>query len=67
MYVLKDFLFQCLRIVEVYPWFPLLEDYLKVFVDNRDEGPVIMTPIYLLTGCTLPLWIYQKSGKKNVK
>lgn len=27
------------------------------FRDNRDVGAVILTPIYLLLGCALPMWV----------
>jgi dolichol kinase len=30
---------------------------LRRFTDERDSGPLILTHMYLLLGCALPLWI----------
>ena len=32
--------------------------YLSPLTDQRDSGPLILTHIYLLTGCALPLWLF---------
>ncbi len=42
----------------MWPVGEILQENLEVFVDNRDSGPVILTHIYLLIGCTLPLWLH---------
>ncbi|XP_055867306.1 dolichol kinase-like isoform X1 [Biomphalaria glabrata] len=34
-----------------------LHEILKVFVDDRDQGPIFLTHIYLLLGLSLPLWL----------
>ena len=30
---------------------------MSIFKDGQDEGLTILTPIYLLTGISLPLWL----------
>lgn len=49
---------EVMRKVQVWPLGNLLEEYFKVFVDERDSGPVILTHLYLLIGFTIPLWLY---------
>ena len=34
-----------------------IEKYLKEHTDERDDGQVILTHMYLLVGCAIPLWI----------
>eukprot|EP00494_Astrolonche_serrata_P028520 UN28787 len=32
----------------------------KEFIDHREIGKVVMTPIYLLVGCSFPVWFSSK-------
>jgi hypothetical protein len=50
--------FQALRVLKIAPFGSLLQEYLQVFTDERDEGLLILTHIYLLVGCTLPIWLF---------
>ncbi|KAK7116693.1 dolichol kinase-like [Littorina saxatilis] len=34
-----------------------VENSFRVFVDDRDQGPVLLTHVYLLVGLSLPLWL----------
>jgi len=47
-----------MRVLVIAPVGKTLHQCFQVFVDERDEGPVILTHIYLLIGCSIPLWIH---------
>jgi hypothetical protein len=36
----------------------MFHSYLSPFVDQRDSGPLILTHVYLLVGCALPVWLF---------
>jgi dolichol kinase len=46
------------RVIKLYPVAEILESSVKAFIDEKDAGQVTFTPIYLLVGCSLPLWIH---------
>ena len=46
------------RVVELYPISEALESSVKAFIDEKDAGKLALTPIYLLVGCSAPLWIH---------
>ncbi|GFQ96566.1 dolichol kinase [Trichonephila clavata] len=36
---------------------PVIEDAFQVFLDEKDSGVLILTNIYLLIGCSSPIWL----------
>ncbi|EDV26925.1 uncharacterized protein TRIADDRAFT_54357 [Trichoplax adhaerens] len=62
LFLLAEFL----RIFHIRPFGPWIHDHLQIFIDTRDSGIVILTHIYLLVGCALPLWLCQSTSVLNV-
>ncbi|CAO1382517.1 unnamed protein product [Diamesa hyperborea] len=46
------------RIIKLYPVSDILETSVLAFIDEKDAGFVALTPLYLLVGCSLPMWIH---------
>lgn len=46
------------RVIELYPVAEALQSAVEAFIDEKDAGKVALTPIYLLVGCSAPLWIH---------
>lgn len=46
------------RVIKLFPVAEVLELSVAAFIDEKDAGKVALTPIYLLVGCSLPLWIH---------
>lgn len=46
------------RIIKLFPLAEVLESSVAAFIDDKDAGRVALTPIYLLVGCSMPLWIH---------
>lgn len=49
---------ETMRIIQLPPIHSALENSVKSFIDEKDAGLVALTPIYLLVGCSIPLWIH---------
>lgn len=48
---------ETMRMIELSPVHNVLDKSVKCFIDEKDAGAVALTPIYLLIGFSLPLWL----------
>lgn len=51
-------LLETARLIRLWPLHAALQTAVGTFVDRQDCGRVALTPIYLLCGCALPLWLH---------
>ena len=59
VFALSGFLFiEGVRLFNFEPVGPVLNKSLSKFLDSKDRGLLILTHIYLLVGCSLPIWIF---------
>ncbi|XP_074650935.1 uncharacterized protein LOC141905798 isoform X2 [Tubulanus polymorphus] len=54
-------LLEFIRFLRIRPLGEILNNAFRIFLDEKDQGSLIVTHIYLLVGCTLPLWLYPYS------
>nr|CAG4637274.1 EOG090X0BFL [Ceriodaphnia reticulata] len=45
----------------------ILNKNMMGFLDEKDQGTLILTHIYLLVGCSLPIWIFPLSTTTNAR
>lgn len=57
--------FQLARVVRLHPFADVLKISVSAFVDSKDSGKIVLTPIYLLAGCSLPLWLHPHLCARN--
>ncbi|XP_060062801.1 dolichol kinase-like [Ylistrum balloti] len=48
---------EVMRMNHIWPLGTTLKKNYKLFVDSQDQGEIILTPLYLLLGMFLPMWI----------
>lgn len=59
---------ELVRVYHVPPLGTILEQHFFVFLDQQDSGGLILTPVYLLIGCSLPLWFsHSINGHADLK
>uniref|UniRef100_A0A182VZW7 dolichol kinase n=1 Tax=Anopheles minimus TaxID=112268 RepID=A0A182VZW7_9DIPT len=46
------------RLIQLAPVANVLNVAVNLFIDEKDAGTVALTPLYLLVGCSLPLWLH---------
>jgi len=46
-----------IRVCRVPPFGSFLNAFMRAYTDSRDEGMFILTHIYLLLGCAVPVWV----------
>lgn len=53
------FVLELFRVTLVPPIGPAVADFMERFRDGKDPGPLLLTHIYLLLGCAIPVWLHQ--------
>ena len=60
-------LLECVRLYNLDYIGEILNKNLAGFLDEKDQGILILTHIYLLVGCSLPIWIFPLSAPANAR
>lgn len=50
-------LLELIRIMKVTPLASILNEKFQIYVDAQDSGCLILTPLYLILGQSLPIWV----------
>ncbi|KAG8185483.1 hypothetical protein JTE90_019741 [Oedothorax gibbosus] len=58
-------LLEVCRIINAFIIGPVIEDAFQVFLDEKDSGFLILSHIYLLIGCSSPIWLYGYSSNSQ--
>lgn len=45
------------RFFNIWPLGAYLNQFMVKFTDSKDSGPVVLSHLYLILGCALPVWI----------
>ncbi|KAI8921606.1 hypothetical protein BC831DRAFT_418453 [Entophlyctis helioformis] len=48
---------ECVRVYRVANLQVRIQPFFAQFLDSRDNGPVVLSHLYLLVGCALPVWL----------
>lgn len=48
---------ECIRVCRIPPLGKLIDSTFSEFLDEKDQGQLILTHFFLLIGCSLPLWV----------
>lgn len=46
----------------IWPLGDRIQPFLILFTDSKDTGPAILSHIYLIVGCALPVWIMGRNS-----
>eukprot|EP00808_Paulinella_micropora_P023331 g15416.t1 len=49
---------ECLRIFRLPPFGPPIQRFYSRYLDDQDRGALVLTHLYLLLGCALPVWMH---------
>ena len=59
--LLVFFLVEIIRIKHLWP-FQYIDSFMKQYVDDRDDGPLILSHFSLLLACAMPVWTCEFSN-----
>jgi dolichol kinase len=48
---------EVIRFFKLYPLGEIIHKFMTTFIDQKDTGTAILSHIYLLIGCALPVWL----------
>ncbi|OQR70741.1 dolichol kinase-like [Tropilaelaps mercedesae] len=49
---------EVMRVLRIKPVGPAIQHAFNTFLDAKDQGPLVLSHIYLLLGCSLPFFLY---------